>query len=142
MHSHNSNLQHNYPILIKICKNRLSTFKEQQLRYSLSCFFLNPMVSLCLQNIIYCKDAKLEMAIYLSASTADPSSKISWKMSIFCCFSTKLDDESVNFLLKQFLNLPSFLTGAHGADFSGGIKSTTMHVVSSLSPLILKASYS
>jgi len=45
--------------------------------------------------------AKLEMSIYLSASIADPSSKISWTMSIFCCFSTDLDDESVDFLLKK-----------------------------------------
>lgn len=77
---------------------------------------------------------------YLWDSIADPSSNISSKTSSGV---SARDDDSLDFFRNIFLNtpIPGFLGCWEGVGFSGGNISTTMHVVSSRSPLNCTASW-
>jgi hypothetical protein len=80
----------------------------------------------------------------LSASMAEPSSKSSSTIPTEESFLASLFTGSLDlFPRMKDLNLFIFLGGDCGGftDRSGGIMSTTMHVVSSFSPLVLNASY-
>lgn len=78
----------------------------------------------------------------LSASIAEPSSKSSSTIPTAESFFDSLLAESRDFFLNSnALNLFCFLGGlGGGTELSGGIISTTMHVVSSFSPLVRNAS--
>lgn len=79
----------------------------------------------------------------LSASIAEPSSKSSSTMPTADSFFDSLLAEPLDLLLNNSaLSLFCFLGGgASCMGLSGGIMSTTMHVVSSFSPLVLNASF-
>jgi hypothetical protein len=84
------------------------------------------------------------MRANLSASMAEPSSKSSSTIPTEESFLASLLAGSMDlFPRMKDLNLFNFLGGDCGGfiDRSGGIMSTTMHVVSSFSPLVLNASY-
>ena len=79
----------------------------------------------------------------LSASIAEPSSNSSSTVPMAESFFDSLLEESWHFFLNnKALSMLCFLGGVGGwIELSGGIMSTTMQVVSSFSPRVLKASY-